>query len=140
MRVLFRHLFSALLRRYLGVEFLGHLIILFNVVRNDVTVFHCGHTTVHSHQQRMRVFTSPHPLQHLLFSICFVISSIAFLVDLKWHLVVVLICCSLMTLSIFSRTCRLWENVLSFLTGLSFLLLNCRSSLYILDTRHLSEI
>ena len=45
-----------------------------------------------------------------------------------------------MTLSIFSRTCLLWENVLSFLTGLSFLLLNCRSSLYILDARHLSDI
>ena len=41
--VLFRPLFSVLLRGYLGVEFLGHLIILFNVVRNDVTVFHCGH-------------------------------------------------------------------------------------------------
>ena len=66
MHVLFRHLFSALLRRFLGVEFLGHLIILFNVVRNDVTVFHCGHTAVHSHQQRMRV-----SLLHIPSSTCY---------------------------------------------------------------------
>ena len=72
---------------------------IFSFLRNLHIVLHSDYTNLYTHPQSRSGPFSPHPLQYLLFR-DFLMMVILTLIDVRWYLIIALICISLMVSNI----------------------------------------
>lgn len=85
--------FSSHLCKSQSTRLLYHIRSMFSFIRNCQIIFQSGWTILHYHQQWMRAAVTPHPWQHMVLSVFWIV---AFLIGVKWYLTI-LTCNSIMT-------------------------------------------